>query len=497
MSFNIKNMDYNTKLRLIDTRMELPSGSTLTLSGNTVFDVGSNGIPIYSEHPNFTGNTPYNNPQVLVDKQYVDNEFQGMVFSNDILVSIGGGKTFGRYENGDIIPSTGKTPKEVILLAIQEPINPTVTITLNTVNTNTDFGVSNKTINLNFSYIINSLGAISTSARLEWRRGSSGSWVTLTDVTTGVSGFTGTYLHVIDDTINRFNSTSAEFRLIVVDSQSATNLNNVTFVNDGGTNGGFRRMMQQNVVNSINGFQIIATNGLQSYETPNAIGNINGLRESGNINSSITYTVLSNNIFKQLTRVRLQRNDGGGWVTIRDDNNLAVVSHTVTAHVDTTATLGAMNIEYRIITNDQFITNDFIITSYVSSHGRQVNLRFVTYFGHVQVSNENILIRSNILALHDKRIFLSNPTSLTINNIISGLNGQIFDNTYYTYLVYPSSYGILTAVDILPALNINGAWLGNTTILNMNSFYGVSNNFRIYRSADPGGYNNVNVRWTW
>ena len=241
-------MAYNTKLSLINAKMEQPSGTTLTLSGNTVFNVSSNGIPQYSEHPNFTGSTAYNNPQVLVDKQYVDNkvsgEFQEMVFTNNIVVSIEQGKTFGRYENGDTIPAIGLTPREVILLAVQEPIDPTVSITFNPTGSDVRFGQSGKTINLNINYTINSLGATSTSAVLEWRRGTSGSWTSLTTLTTGVSGFTGTYQHNLNDTANRFNTTVAEYRLVVTDSQSATNINNITFVNDGGTNGGFRKTME-------------------------------------------------------------------------------------------------------------------------------------------------------------------------------------------------------------------------------------------------------------
>lgn len=494
-------MTYTTKIKLINAKTEQLSGTTLTMSGSTVFDIDGSGILRYSEHPNFTGSTVYNNPQVLVDKQYVDDRvdggYQEMIFTNNIMVSIGAGKSFGRYENGQVIPSAGKTPREVIMLAVQEPITPTVSITLNPTNTNTNFGQATKTVNLNINYTINSLGAVSTSAHIEWRRGTSGSWLFLANITNGVSLFSDTFLHTIDDTANRFLATPVEYRLIVIDNQNANNTNNITHVDNGGTNGGFRRTMEQNIENTVTGFQIAATNGLQSYETANSVGNNNGLRERGNVNSNITYTVLSNRTNKQLTRVRLQRNDGSGWQTIRDDSGLAVTSHTVTAHPDITSSSGATNIEYRVVTNDQFVTGDFTIASYASSHGRQVNLRFVTYFGHNLISNESSLTRADILSLHDKRIFLNNPTSLTINNIISGLNGVAFNNAFYTYLIYPSTFGMLNVVDILPALDISGAWLPNTTTIDMNSHYGVSGNFRIYRSADPGGYNDVNVRWSW
>lgn len=46
-------------------------------------------------------------------------------FTNDITVALSGGKTLGKYENGDTIPSAGKTFEEVMNLIAQETIYPT------------------------------------------------------------------------------------------------------------------------------------------------------------------------------------------------------------------------------------------------------------------------------------------------------------------------------------------------------------------------------------
>ncbi len=56
----------------------------------------------------------------------------GSVFASDITVSLSGGRTFGRYANGNVIPSTGKTANEVIELAAVEDIAPTYTIATHT-----------------------------------------------------------------------------------------------------------------------------------------------------------------------------------------------------------------------------------------------------------------------------------------------------------------------------------------------------------------------------
>lgn len=58
-------MAFNTKLKLIDAKFEQPSGSTLTLSGDTT--IADSGDLSYSSHPTFTEDTQ------IVDKKYVDD----------------------------------------------------------------------------------------------------------------------------------------------------------------------------------------------------------------------------------------------------------------------------------------------------------------------------------------------------------------------------------------------------------------------------------------
>ena len=71
-------------------------------------------------------------------------------FQNDIVVSLSGGKTFGRYASGDTIPATGKTAAEVLQLATVEPIDPTVSLTSSTTIQFNQTSISNV---INFSRI--------------------------------------------------------------------------------------------------------------------------------------------------------------------------------------------------------------------------------------------------------------------------------------------------------------------------------------------------------
>ncbi len=76
----------------------------------------------------------------------------GFVYPNDLTVSISPGKSFGRYIDGQTIPATGKTPGEVIVLALSEVINPTVNLSPST--TSLPFFTENVSVALNLSYTL-------------------------------------------------------------------------------------------------------------------------------------------------------------------------------------------------------------------------------------------------------------------------------------------------------------------------------------------------------
>jgi len=103
------------------------------------------------------------------------------VFDYDILVSIADGKTFGKYENGDTIPSSGKTAVDVIKMALSEPLEPIVN--LGSSSYNLDFGESSKVVNLTFNHTILSQDATVQSACVQYCR-VGGTWTTLTTSTT-------------------------------------------------------------------------------------------------------------------------------------------------------------------------------------------------------------------------------------------------------------------------------------------------------------------------
>lgn len=144
----------------------------------------------------------------------------GETFDNDLTVSLGGGKTFGRYEDGDTIPSSGLTPIDVITLAVTEPIDPSVSLSASpsTIETGTT-AISNT---LSFNYTINNPGATVASVSLEFRRGNTGAWTVLS-TNTALTNYVHSFVNGSADQIN--------YRYVVTDSQgsTATATRNVSF----------------------------------------------------------------------------------------------------------------------------------------------------------------------------------------------------------------------------------------------------------------------------
>jgi hypothetical protein len=94
-------MAFSTKLKLIDAKVEQQSGSTLTLSGNTI--VADSGDLRYATHPNFTGDTQ------VVDKKYVDdNVVSGGTYSLSSPSTV----TVGGLTSGSVL--TGLTSNEIL-----------------------------------------------------------------------------------------------------------------------------------------------------------------------------------------------------------------------------------------------------------------------------------------------------------------------------------------------------------------------------------------------
>ena len=261
------------------------------------------------------------------------------VFPNDLTVSLPGGKSFGRYGTGTTIPATGKTPAEVILLAIAEPIDPTVAVVGTNILT-TSFNTTGSVVtSLTGSYTINSLGASVSSVQLDYRTGGAGVWTTLTTQTSDPILLD----HIFS--VGPFYTTAVNYRYTVTDTQGATNTAYADIIPQGYA----APTMSLSIVRT--------TSGGVSGET-------NLKREKGNTSSTITGTITRQRSKVAITSYSVQYSfNGSTWTDIPSLSNISVVGNPASVSIPSTVyddvSLKDKNtLYYRIRVTDEYTTTN-------------------------------------------------------------------------------------------------------------------------------------------
>jgi hypothetical protein len=392
-----------------------------------------------------TGHLSQKNDQGVVSRIGVAPTVSGVLetFPSDIQVSLSPGKSFGKYINGMVVPANGKTGVEVIIDALAEPIIPTLSLTSLTTIKYNQSSISNV---LNFSYVINSLGAIASSTLLEWSRNNSGSWATLS-TDKNISTFT----HTLNDTIG-FNTQPFNYRYTVIDSQGAIN----------------------SVTKDITPESYVAPDIVLSVIAATKSGPETDLkREKGNIASNLTGTINRMSEFVQLISYQLQykKNGSGSWLPIGgvvtiNNTNIIVINFTIpiTNHLDSLILSDANSIVYSVIVTDTHTTNQSVPVT--------VNLLNIIFYGPASIIPSS---SNEVRALPYKSFTdVSNPFILNTGNL------------YYNFVVaMPSTLSILNAID----LDANYAPIYYTsTPLNIFDFISTSVPYKIYSSTQAIPY---------
>ena len=270
-------------------------------------------------------------------------------FTEDLLVSLSDGKTFGRYPDGATIPASGKTAREVIQLSIAEPLSPTVNLSSPTSVAFNQTAISNT---LNFDHTINSVGASVSSASLEFRRGGVGSWTTLSTSTSTPDS----YVHSFTDT--NFNTSGMNYRYIVTDSLGASNT-------------GTHNINPASYSSPSISWNLVG-NALSGVET-------NTKRERGNVDSQINGTVTRNSPNVDLISYKIQyRVNGGSWTDIGSSSIGPGSSSIPSTGHDPVANNTATQIQYRIQVVDEYQQH---LSSQVTSSTKTINFRFLIFYG--------------------------------------------------------------------------------------------------------------------
>ena len=336
---------------------------------------------------------------------------KGFTFDNDLTVSLSGGRSFGRYASGATIPSTGKTPAEIIQLAIAEPIDPTATLSSPTSIAFNQTAVSNT---LNFAHVINTLGGTVTSALLQWRRGGAGAWTTLSSSLSA----SGTFTHTLTDTI--FNTAAFNYQYVIVDSAGAT-----------------KTALLSITPASYAAPTITFTVTAVSSASPET----SSKREKGNISSNVSGTVTRNSANTTLSSYTLQYrlNNAGSWIDIGTSVSIGpgTASIALINHNDVSLK-AATSISYRVLVVDSYQQH---LSSQATSSTSTVNFVNLIFYGPT-ADNPNTSAKVRALA---GRQFSDLSGNITLN---TGNVEKIFT------IALPTGTTVAQVLD-LDALNAN------------------------------------------
>lgn len=391
-----------------------------TGSGGTIQSIqsGSNNVTI--------DNTDIANPKISVRD----------TFTSDIAVSLpeisaGVPGRVGKYLSGQVIPASGKTAEEVLKLIAVDAIAPTVNLSSPTTIAFNQTSINNV---LNFSYVINSLGGSVQSAVLEWRRGNSGSWTTLSNSTS-----INTFTHSITDTPN--NTAVFNYRYTVADNKGGVKTATVNITP-------------------------------QAYSAPSVTIELVEIltRDKGDVKSTITGTVTRNSVNVPISSVQVQYSvDSGAWVNLGSLITLPASGGNYNVSHDDNTLVNSNNIKYRAVVVDAIQTT--------TSSNVTVNFLHRNVLGY---SSNTTLTLAQILDFTNP--VLSNSKSRVINNVSAGAN-------QYTYYVYAASAGDLTSIIQDGSAPVIGAFTKLADVTGTNN-YGATVTYRVYKSNATSAFTN-------
>jgi hypothetical protein len=366
------------------------------------------------------------------------------VFPSDLTVSLTGGRTFGRYASGATIPATGKTPAEVILLAIAEPINPTVSLSSLTSIAFNQTAISNS---LSFGYIINSLGASVSTCLLEWRRNNSGSWTTLSTSTSITS-----YTHSLTDT--NYNTQPFNYRYTVTDTlgASATATLNIT---------------PASYVAPSMSLSVVTT-------SPGSVtGETNTKRERGNVGSTISGTITRNSAYVNMTSysVQYQVNGSGSWTDVPGLSNVSISAGSTLVSIPSTSHNNA-----GLVTSTSLVYRVQVVDSYTTSNSSSTTVSFlyVIFYAPAAAAPTN---SSGVRSLTNK-VFTDSSNPFNLNT----------GTTYKDFSVaMPATISVTSVVD-LDALNADITANYVLSTFNVNDSAGTAVSYHVYTLSNAVPY---------
>lgn len=354
------------------------------------------------------------------------------LFTENIVVSIADGKTFGRYVAGNTIPASGLSPIDVIKMACFEALPPEITFTS---ASSVAFGQTDLSIVLNFSYLIESLGGVVSEVKIERKRSDETSWVTILNNTASASPFTDAF------TQSKYNTAQLNYQITVEDDKGGVktvplNINPTPYVKP-----------------SISGVSVVSIS-----------------RNKGDIATTYTGTISKNSALVPVIHYQLQRKiNSGAWTSIGSQSFVTGNPSTVSVNIQDDASSdpnvkNADQLSYRIIVEDDYATSTLSETT-------------ITFYHRC-----GVILKDGGLTLADidsaSSMVLQDTKARTVSGVTSG--------NAYTYYVYKSSAGDLTSISqgVLPVLT---AFTKQPDITGTNA-WGATVSYRVYKSNSKAAF---------
>ena len=365
------------------------------------------------------------------------------VFPNDIRVSLPNGKSFGKYASGATISSKGKTSVQVITEAIVEPIPPTVNIS--TSSSPLIFNQPNPIIvTINFGYTINSLGAVTNTAILQYYSNSNSTWNTIHSIaSTSSTSYSRTgFTYAIPNADNpQFNTTPFQFKYVVTDTLYA-----------------FNSATSSVTINSYASPTITLTGSASNI---NLSIESNSNREVGNTSTILKGSVSRNSIYVPISYYQyFVKINNGSYVNIGPTYSISSSGGTFTSSTDSSATSTATTVTYKVTVVDAYTAST---ATYV------VNYNYVLFYGPISIGSTNssgVRSSSNYQFINGSNPFI--------------LNTGTISNVFEVAFSSPHLPTLITDLDALnaPLLNVSGGYF--LTNFNVNDGGGTPTLYNIY-----------------
>jgi|11_taG_2_1085331.scaffolds.fasta_scaffold10640_1 hypothetical protein len=414
------------------------------------------------------------------------------VISQNVVVNLPTGGSFGKYSHGDVITYNSEDPQsalDLILDAVNESGAPNiVTFT----STTPPFNLTSSSLTVAYS-VQNQNHPAGAAMNVSIERKAQ-----------GTSDSTYQVVHTND------NITTASVNTSFSDSYTLTEFSTTGFT--------YRLTATDDKAGSTSDIQTITVSpsysdttispGLVAARSTNSAftGETNSSREKGNYDSIVTATINKNNTHVNITEVKLERRvDGGSYSTLVTETSGFGTSDYSFSFTDNSNSglTDVSTIEYKITVKDQYTDNggsSFFDTFTVSLD------KFPVVFSYDSTSASGATSDADLQSIYAD--LLSNADVSSNKRLISssGMTSQVFNGSNgtntggnFTYVAYPESFGNFTVVTDTSGFDILGdnTWLkdgGTGTPFSGGAFdvttsFGETLSIKMYKSNSSKAFN--------